>query len=455
MKTLRRAVVALAAAMMPIGIACADAQQVPNGRGGQSYERALLDLFVEKGIVTREELEKLENALQADQRSRSEQQAASALSTDEVAQTAADVVKAQLAKLPRVYGRLQPRHTYIPKADDNLEGTNNFNFRRARIGFFGKATDDIFYNVLLQADSPDNNAELRFAYIGYTKFESTVGQILFGQQYVPVHVNSSSGLIGVDRTFAQNINPARDRGVKIQRGTLTAAKAGKGAFGDRLHWGFGAFNGTEAVAGNDNNDLTWGAMLSLTPRGPLSGDEYNIDFSPFRYGLGFSSGVSRESRTLDLRGQTASAGRMVWWSPNLEVEWNGWYGFAQYAQRFIREEDGILLMRADGGVSEELVSRALSTGVSRVFKSPRNGEFIGIGFQYQNVDNEIPARERLFGPFEATDPGSIFSVGDVYAATVTYIFRPRVRFQVEYQIYDEKGRTIDNNALITQFSVDF
>lgn len=397
-------------------------------------DESLLDLLKKKGVLTDEEFGRQKEKLKKDE---------AALN-----QKTASPLKSMNLK---VFGRIQPRHTFI-KSDSSSkqDGTSNFEMRRARIGVMGDITKDIEFFMQYESASANNATSLIDANVTFKQFDDW-GRIIIGQQYLLVGgLNSSGKTMITEREFTKFIGPGqsgRGRGILLAKGQ---GLYGKGLFDDTIGYNLGIFNGPDLARTDDNGDNLYLARIAWTPLGGMTGDEYNIKFSPLKLQIGAGVGTSRDNYTV---GATKTILKDDWYSADFGLEWKGWYFGSQWTR-----------MSTDmGGLTPDRDSDAYFAGITKSFAMPRKGQFLGVGFVYQHVDNEEPAKTTFFGPRTTSAKstngptgGLTFNKGKSYHPVITYMFTPTVRLQMEYAIYKEdEAKEIDNDSLFTQLTVDF
>ena len=417
---------------------CVFLSGVPLANAARSDE-SLLELLKKKGVLTDEEVSRQKETLKKDD--------------EALTQKMASPLKSMNLK---VFGRIQPRHTFI-KSDSSAgqTQTSNFTMRRARIGVSGDLTKDIEFFMQYESASTANATSLIDANVSFKQFDEW-GRIVVGQQYIFAGVINSSGKTMItEREFAKFLNPGtsgRGKGIAVAKG---GGLFGKGFFGDRLSYWLGIFNGPDLARDNENGDNLYAGRIALTPFGGMTGDEYNIKFSPLKFQIGFGGATSRDSLTTSGAG-TSTTTKVTdnWYSADFQLECKGWYFGSQWTR-----------MSTDMGLTlPELNSSAYFAGLTKSFKMPNN-QFLGVGFVWQHLDNEHPGKTVFMGP-RSTSARSTkspaptsplgFNKGDSYHPVINYMFTPALRLQIEYALYKEDGvKEIDNNTIFTQLTVDF
>ena len=400
-------------------------------------DESLLELLKRKGVLTDEEFARQKESLKKEQ----------------------DALKQGLVGLRgkniKVFGRIQPRYTFI--GSDHNSGqdqTSNFSWRRARIGVMGDITKDIEFFMQYESASAANTTSLLDANVTFKHFDEW-GRIIVGQQYIfAENINSSAKTMITEREFAKFIGPGqsgRGRGIALGKG---GGMFGKGFFDDKLGYWLGIFNGPDLARDNENGDNLYSARISYTPFGGMTGDEYNVKFSPWKFQIAAGAATSRDSLTTSGAGtSTTIKATDKWYSADFQAEGYGWYFGSQWVRMSTDMASG----------SKDLDSDGYFAGLTKSFAMPNKGQFLGVGFVWQRVDNEHPGKTNFFGPRTATSRSTkgttgrlTFNKGNSYHPVITYILAPNVRLQIEYAMYKEEDqKEIDNNTLFTQLTVDF
>lgn len=434
-----------------------------------AYVDEVLHALEGKGLLSAQDVQDIK--LKARAAERREHAAVTPAGSEYPAETqAVHKVASVLPKPPegvRLWGRLQPRYTYIP-AGDHLDGTASFTFRRARFGFRGPLNDEFFaytqYEAANETPALANAENLLDAWIRYNVFSDSLGDIIVGQQFITGYGRAPQLSASVERKFPEFLSPGtagRARGLAIERGKFGAPETfTDGAFGDRLQYGVGVYNGPDLSTNNDNNELLYSAVMAVTPLGMTVQDEYEIRDLPFKYLLGVGYSWSRDSGSLDARVQRDRLGRPVtldnaWWQAFGEWHARRWFGWASWTQFVSQESDG-LLSRSDGILDSRLRSRAWAAGVTRTFPLA-NQRHWALGLQYQQVDNEHPSRTRFMRVLTGSSADELargMDHGQAIQLMATYIFNPNIRLLNEYAWFDA-DHGIDYGSLVSQLQVDF
>lgn len=443
----------------------------PITHASDAYVDEVLKALEKKGLLSAQEVQDIKvNAREAERQAQAAAPQTAATPAPPTPSPAQQVA-AMLPKPPealRAWGRLQPRYTYIP-AGDGLDGTNSFTFRRARVGLKGALNQDFYaytqYEAANETPALANADSLLDAWIRYSAFDDTIGDIIVGQQFLPGYGRAPQLSASVERKFTEFLGPGtagRARGIIVERGKLGAPETfTDGAFGDRLQYGFGVFNGPDLNTNNDNNELLYGVVAALTPLGMTVEDEYEIRDLPFKYLLGAGYSWSRDSGSADARAQNTLLGRPVtldnaWLQLFGEFHVRRWFGWASWTQFASEDGDGLTLSRADGALDDRLRSRAWTAGFTRTFPLAR-GRHVALGLQYQQVDNQHPSRTRFMRVLTGSSADELargMDEGQVFQLMATYIFNPNIRLLNEYAWFDaEHG--VDYGGLVSQLQVDF
>lgn len=436
----------------------------------RAYADAVLDALARKGLLTPAEVREIrQQAGQAAARHGAGAES-SATAVAPAARPAQQDTVAAPREWPefRVWGRLQPRYTYIP-GSDGLEAENAFTLRRARMGVQGDITEDIAFRTQYEAANEvpglSNADSLLDAWIRLEHFEA-VGDLVVGQQFVPGYGRPPQWSASVERKFTEFLSPGvagRARGLTLRRGRFSMPEPQtEGWFGDRLYLHAGVFNSPDLGLDNDDSQLLYSLALGLAPLGPTFPDEYAWKPRPLRYMLGIGLNRSQDSDTFDTRVQAALLGQDVeldndWYHLFAELQGGRWFGWTSYAEFHSRPRGSAdLLMDAGGALRERLRSRAFTAGLSHTLAWPGEGRALGLGLQYQRVDNEHPSRTRFFRVLTGRSPQDLargMDHGQAWHAMLTYIFSPYARLINEYIWFDRRRDAY--SAWITQMQIDF
>lgn len=439
-----------------------------------AYVDEVLTALERKGLLSAQEVQDIKRAAgEAERREQAALAPASSAAAPPPAAAPTTPVQQAAAALPkppealRVWGRLQPRYTYVP-AGDGLDGTASFTFRRARIGFKGALNDEFYaytqYEAANETPALANADSLLDVWIRYNVLADSAGDIIVGQQFIPGYGRAPQLSASVERKFTEFLSPGtagRARGIVVERGKFGAPETvTDGVFGDRLQYGAGIFNGPDLNTNNDNNELLYSVVAALTPLGMTVEDEYEIRDLPFRYLIGAGYSWSRDSGSADARVQNGLLGRSVTLDNDwlqLFGEWHArrWYGWASWTQ-FMSQDDEGLLARTGGSLDERLRSRAWTVGLSRTFPLAR-ARHVALGLQYQQVDNEHPSRTRFMRILTGSSADELargMDRGQAFQLMATYIFTPNIRLLNEYAWFDA-DRGIDYGGLVSQLQIDF
>lgn len=464
---------------------------------GNAYADAVLEALAKKGLLTDQEVHDIKlNAREAER----EEQAAVARTTPKsepsivqasvpVADNPTPESSGVLAKAAesvnkhispesgfpsfRVWGRLQPRYTYIPSTQGR-EGVNSFTMRRARIGLKGYLAKKMPFRYQYEASNEvaglSNATNLLDAWVGFEHFRDQVGDIIVGQQFVPGYTRAPQLTASVERKFSEVLYPGeagRARGITLRRGDNGRPETtSQGLFNNHLLYGVGLFNGPDLSKNNDNNELLFAGTIGWRPTGQsVWPDEYALKKRGFNYGLNAAYAHSRDTRTLDTGVQAALGNRVEldddWYSLFADVEYEHWFGWASWNRFDSDPRDGVVI-DADGRVKSSLSSSAWTIGGSRTFpiSGSQNIQGWALALQYQHVDNEHPSRTRFFGNLNGNSTelrARGMNDGSAYHAIVTFILNPNARILNEYTYYSGTGIGGDKDygSLVSQLQIDF
>lgn len=448
---------------------------------GNAYAEAVLEALAKKGLLTAQEAHDIK--LEARQAELREQK----LATPDPGQTPADggllakaatSVAASVKPKPgfpsyRVWGRLQPRYTYVP-SKDGREGTNSFTFRRARIGLKGYLADKMPFRYQYEASNEipglSNATNLLDAWVGFEHFREQVGDIIIGQQFVPGYTRAPQLSASVERKFSEFLSPGatgRARGISLRRGDNGLPEStSTGILDNHLLYGIGLFNSPDLSLNNDNNEMLFSATLGWRPTGQsVWPDEYAITKRGFNYGVNAAYASSRDTSTLDTAVQAANPLNNAveldndWYSLFFDVEYEHWFGWASWT-RFVSDARDGLVIDTDGLTSESLSSSAWTVGGSRTFLISGNPDVQGWGlaFQYQQVDNEHPSRTRFFRTLTGRSTGELargMNRGQAYHAMLTIILNRNARIINEFTHYNGADGSVDHDSIVSQLQIDF
>lgn len=435
-----------------------------------AYVDAVLDALSAKGLLTEADVISIKAKAAAEER----QQLATQIveSKPATAQNPiSNFVAQSLAQTEfpafKVWGRLQPRYTYIA-AENGLEGTNSFTFRRARMGVKGYLADRIAFRTQYEAANQvpglPNAENLLDAWVRFEHLDDSFGTITIGQQFIPGYGRAPQLGASVERKFTEFLSPGaagRARGISLRRGDFGLPEASsKGLFGNRLHYGIGMFNAPDLSLDNDNSEMLYAIAIGLRPTGvsPYL-DEYQVVDRGFTYSLAGSYARSNDSGTLDT-GVIGVDLKNEWFTMFNDLQYHHWYAWSAWT-RFVSESDGNQLLNTNNVLSDKLDSTAMTLGLTRTF--PLLGDTAwALGFQYQTVDNEHPSRTRFLRTLTGRSPDELargMDDGDAYHFMFTWIFGRNVRLINEFILYDVdtsySAGQFDHEAFVSQLQVDF
>ncbi len=449
---------------------------------GTAYADAVLEALAKKGLLTDQEVHDIK--LDARQAARQEQaQSAGVKATPgatqqgllaKAAQTVSQAVKPKPG-FPdyRVWGRLQPRYTYVP-SKDGREGTSSFTFRRARIGLKGYLADKMPFRYQYEASNEipglSNVTNLLDAWVGFEHFRDQIGDIIVGQQFIPGYTRAPQLSASVERKFPEFLYPGlagRARGISLRRGDNGLPETtSKGVFDNHLLYGVGLFNTPDLALDNDNNELLFAATLGWRPTGQsVWPDEYAIKKRGFNYGFNAAYASSRDTATLDSGVQAAPPLNNPveldneWYSLWTDIEYGHWFGWASW-NGFVSDARDGQVIDTDGLASDSLNSSAWAIGGSHTFPISGNPDIQGwaLAFQYQSVDNDHPSRTRFFRDLTGRSAGELargMNDGSAYHAIVTFILNRNARIINEFTHYNGTDGSVDHDSLVSQLQIDF
>ena len=242
----------------------------------------------------------------------------------------------------------------------DAQDTNNFNVKRLRFDFQGKAFVEGFTYKIQFEGGFSSSVTLLDAYGNYEIAEGI--QVRFGQFKVPYsrqYLASAGQLALMDRSIVVNaFAPGRDIGV-MAHDDMTF---GDSDFG--FEWAFGLFNGDGTnVNSNDNNWLGWAARVAIYPMGMIGSGEGDLaPTGDVKFGIA-ASYVSVRNRPASNGGSTVKTDA---WEIDAVLTWNGLYATGEYHSNKINP---------DGASAWE-----------------NNGWFLQGGFLIPNTDFEVLAR---------------------------------------------------------------
>ena len=436
-----------------------------------AYIDAVLEALSEKGLLTQTDVDAIK--ARAQEAERQQLEAAQVIQSESVTtqKTVLGQIKQRLlpAEFPafKLYGRLQPRYTYIA-AQNGLEGTNSFTLRRARMGLKGYAANDIAFRMQYEAANQvpglANAQNLLDAWVRFEHLDESIGTITVGQQFVPAYARQPQLTASVERKFTEYLSPGaagRARGITLERGNFGLPEASsEGLFGNRLHYGLGIFNSPDLSRDNDNNEMLYAIALALRPTGvsPYE-DEYQIKDRGVTYGIGVAYAQSNDSGTLDTSVQTVDMDNQ-WLGVFGDLQYHHWYAWGSWAQ-FLSQSSQGLLTNTSGIQTDKLNSVALALGVSRTFPI-RVDTGWALGFQYQSVDNEHPSRTRFLRTLTGNSVDEVargMDNGEAYHFMMTWLLDRNVRLINEFILYDVDDSLLpgqfDHEAFVSQLQIDF
>jgi len=220
----------------------------------------LLNLLVQKGVITAEESKEMLAAVENITKKQKEDAAKNSIKT-----SAAENIK--------IGGYIQGRYDSYDFSGKNDE----FSLKRTRIGLSGKVIDNVSFKIEFDALKGKDNDLLTDAWIKMSylpQFNITVGQfkLPFSEEYNI----SSSALDTIERSLpVNNLATEYDKGIMIDGNFI----------GGKIYYGVSLTNGTGGNKSddNDNKDVTGRIVFA-----PWEGSE-NVA-SGLKFGYGYQSG---------------------------------------------------------------------------------------------------------------------------------------------------------------------
>ena len=241
----------------------------------------------------------------------------------------------------------------------DAQDTNNFNVKRARFEFMGKAFVEGFtYKFQFEAGT-GSSVTLLDAYGNFVVTEGV--QIRMGQFKIPYsrqYMTSAGELQFMDRSIVVNFfAPGRDIGLMGH----DLIKFGENPDDMALEWAFGLFNGDGMnVNGNDNNWVGWVIRLGFYPMGMVKYGESN-----FAAGDAVKFGIAGSYYSVRNRPAGTTVKNDLW-EIDAVVTWAGLYAEGEYHSAKVNP---------DGGSSADF-----------------NGWFIQAGYLFMDNQFEVFAR---------------------------------------------------------------
>jgi phosphate-selective porin len=385
----------------------------------------LLDLMVEKGLLTAEE------------RAEMERQAAIEAEAAKVAPPPVAVAPApEKPKYPtlKTRVRLQPRFSVVQEdsnqpffgeRDDQI-GNDGFSVRRARLDFMGQLNPDVGYCLQYQSDVGTEDANLHVAQVEWKGWEPL--NLVAGQLQTPFGyeiVISDGCLLLIDRSAVSDfLPPDKDIGVRLD---------GKKPLLGKLNYQLFLGNGSMKYKGNPSNDgYLWIARATTKPSPYLTiGADYSTnsdtDASPYQ-----SRFLKKNGDPYGLLASYTSA----------NVDETAWSADFQYCRNPVT-------------VWGEYIRARFSPGTGPAIAA--DGWYLDAGYflPYQGRRDKL----QLVAGYQQFDPNtSVTDRVDMHATTLGlnyYITGYEHMVRLNYVWTDEKVSPVDNNKLILQYQLWF
>jgi hypothetical protein len=260
----------------------------------------LLQILIEKGIVTKEDIEKAK----ASREPAGKVPEKTSEATPEPAKPApTETVTVEAGRKPKqvnIKGRVQPRFTAVQGDAEDLRRVtkqnafetsefDGFSIRRARLQVYGDVTDQWKYKIQVSADGVDSadkldpslpdylllkdevGVKLQDAYITYDRmpyFNVTAGQ--FKSRFSPSYLGAGPLLPLAERPLViDKLAPKRDIGISIEsakKGEFDSRGDGAKVYDKPVFYAVGLYNGNGMNnLRNDNDEFMVTAMLLVRP----------------------------------------------------------------------------------------------------------------------------------------------------------------------------------------------
>lgn len=250
-------------------------------------------------------------------------------------------------------GRLQARYSFIDQ-EDNSAGSDASKWEAKRIKLWLKGfayTKDLTYLFQVDFANSGSSKMLEHAYLNYRLLDEV--QLLAGQTKVPFGrqwLNSSGAQQFVDRSTASDMfRPGYDTGAKLH-GDLFKGLAG---------YEFGVYGGAGQSTVRSSNDNAIAARATVTPFGPMSYSEGDLDQSAtpllsvganyYRNTFNKTAATTLETNAVTLAGSTGWLGKGLGTfatSEKIDVDTYGidaafkWLGASAQAEYLLGQADG-------------------------------------------------------------------------------------------------------------------
>jgi len=225
----------------------------------------LLNLLVEKGVITPEESKEMMAAVDNIVKKQKED-------------SAKNSVKTSAAENIKIGGYLQSRYDVYDYKGKNDE----FTIKRARISLTGKIMDPVSFKIEFDTVKGKNNDLLTDAWVKlayFPQFNITVGQfkLPFSEEYLI----SSSALDTIERSNVVGaLATEYDRGIMIDGDLLNKA----------VYYGLAYVNGTGANTGEDNDSKDLVGRIAFSPwvstQNPASGLKFGFAYQTGEQNIG-------------------------------------------------------------------------------------------------------------------------------------------------------------------------
>ncbi|MGC9065229.1 MAG: porin [Candidatus Ratteibacteria bacterium] len=223
----------------------------------------LLNLLVQKGIITAEESKEMLSAVENITKKQKEDPAKNSIKT-----SAADNIK--------IGGYLQGRYDMY----DYSGRRDEFSIKRARIGLSGKVIDKVTFKIEFDTTKGKDNDLLTDAWVKlayFPQFNITLGQfkLPFSEEYNI----SSSALDTIERSLpVNNMATEYDKGIMFDGNFING----------KIYYGVSLTNGTGGNRSEDNDDKDVTGRIVFAP---WSGSENPA--SGLKFGYGYQTGTQR------------------------------------------------------------------------------------------------------------------------------------------------------------------
>lgn len=313
-----------------------------------------------------------------------------------------------------VFGYIQPQYN----TDFTDQGENTFNFKRARLGVYGRANRSFSYYVVLEASAfiGGGDAYLLDAFVTYDKHEwAKVSLGSFKQPFGREVTTACHSLTTIDRAIVsdQLVAPQRDMGLMFLGGSSKT----------KFQYALAVMNG-RGLGVNDNNekkDIIGRASYQFL-------DFLNVGAS-FRYGYpNFNEDSPSNPKDNDHIRKTVGVDALVNFK---ELTIQGEYIY----------DEGDYNRAAGGGCGSEPLELGDIRHGAYIMASYNVNEKLQPVFKYEYFDQDANIKDN--GYQERMTFG------------VNYFFSQKVRLQINYQANIETYINTDNDALLMQMQVRF